>query len=330
MWRKSDGPQRNRLREVAILAAASPMIAELLSSSAPPLQFFIPWVFTLFVTFYGGAAILIRELTLRRGSGWRGVLLQGAAFAVLEEGLSAKVFFDPASRSLGPLAEHGRWFGINVIWTLDGLAYHAVFSIALPILLVYQIKPDSSGTNWLGRTGRWVTGIIFGLSAWVFLAHSRPYEVPAAYQAACWAVIAGLVWGGLRKPAVRPRRPAGPPVPPKRFLVLGFFATLGLILQIYVVPSLVVSPWITLAIAVGGGIGVAWRLVTWTGHGANWGRPQQSGLVIGAVGCLAVLALFHEINPTRTYDATGMSVVGLAALLGLWALWKRTVALPNG
>ena len=85
------------LRNVLLLAVAAPGIAELLSSSAPPLEFFIPWIFGLFVLFYGGSAVLIREITLRWNTGWRGILLLGCAFGILLEGISTRAFFDPAS-----------------------------------------------------------------------------------------------------------------------------------------------------------------------------------------------------------------------------------------
>src|SRR5579862_2526444 len=93
-----------RLRNVLLLAVAAPGIAELLSSSAPPLEFFIPWIFGLFVLFYGGSAVLIREITLRWNSGWKGILLLGAGFGILLEGISTRAFFDPAWPSLGPMA----------------------------------------------------------------------------------------------------------------------------------------------------------------------------------------------------------------------------------
>jgi hypothetical protein len=304
-----------------MLAVASPMIAELLSSSAPPLQFFIPWVFGLFVTFYGCAAVLARELTLRRNTGWPGIFLFGAAFMILNEGLSAKVIFDPQAQALGQLTDHGRWFGINVLWTLDGLAYHAVFSVALPILLVYNLRPASRHEPWLGTWGLWVTATLFACSSGVFLTHARPYEMPISYTVGCWVAIFVLVAAGLTLRsregfAVAPREVAA-----RKFFFAGIGFSLGIPLHIFVVPAVTKVPVLTLLVAVVGLGAVLRWLRRWTAYGASFTRRQEAGLLCGAIGGLATLALFHEINPTRTYDATGMSLIGVVTLVGLWRLW---------
>jgi hypothetical protein len=310
-------------REVFLLAVASPMIAELLTSSAPPLEFFVWWIFILFVAFYGCGAILIREVSIRRGSGWPSILLFGGAYAILEEGMSTRVFFDPAARPLGPLAEHGlRWLGVNWIWTFDGIFYHAVFSVALPILLVYQVFQNSRDVPWLGRRGLTVVTVLFGLAAWVFLAKGGQYVVPKSYLGACLAAIAVLCVLAVRR---RPRPSGSRPestVSPIRFAILGFAATGAQVLQIYVLPLFVPSPWMTLAFFAGLVFAAGKLLVAWSGEG-NWSRMQQCGLLVGALGFFALLAFFHEVNPTRTYDATGMRIVGLAALAALaWMWWK--------
>jgi len=310
-------------REVFLLAVASPMIAELLTSSAPPLEFFIWWIFILFVAFYGCAAILIREISIRRGSGWPGILLFGGAYAILEEGMSTRVFFDPAARPLGPLAQHGlRWLGVNWIWTFDAIFYHAVFSVALPILLVYQVFPNSRAVPWLGRRGLTVVTVLFGLAAWVFLVKGGQYVVPKSYLWACLGAIAPLCVLALRRrvPASGPRPDST--VSPIRFAILGFAATGAQVLQIFVLPLFLPSPWITLAFFAGLVFAAGKLLVAWSGEG-NWSRMQQCGLLVGALGFFALLAFFHEVNPTRTYNATGMRIVGLVALAALAWLWWR-------
>ncbi len=318
-------PRRRHYQEAVLLAVSSPMIAELLSSSAPPFQFFIPWVFGLFVTFYGCAALLARELTLRRQSGWPGILLFGAAFMILNEGLSAKVIFDPHAQPLGLLTDHGRWFGINFIWTLDGVAYHSVFSVALPILLVHHLRPQSSKEPWLGRTGLWVVTGLFCFSSGVFLTHAKPYEVSTSVLVSCWVAAAVLVGAGLVKTAGLTIAAPKQAVPPKKFLWLGLSFGWGILLHIYAVPALTRLPWITLLVGVVGYLAVIRWMIQWTGYGSSFTRPQQGALLCGCIGGLAIVALFHEINPTRTYDATGMSVIGLVVLAGLWRLWRKTV-----
>jgi lipopolysaccharide/colanic/teichoic acid biosynthesis glycosyltransferase len=324
-------------REALLLAVASPMIAELLSSSAPPLQFFVPWIFALFVLFYGLCALLIREVSLRWGGGWARILLLGSAFGILDEGLAARAFFDPASRSLGPLAAYGRWVGVNWIWSLDAILYHAVFSVAIPILLIYQFFPASRDVRWLGRKAFWTVAVLFGLAAWVFLdSGGHRYRVPNLYLAVCCAVmilLCLLARRGFRQLAAE-ARPAA--ISPRRFAALGFGAAAGLLLHIYVVPYLVHSSTVILVILGILVFAVGRTLIAWSGSGAGWSRSQQCGLLVGALGFYAFLALFHEVNPSRTYDATGMSVIGVFTLIGLTWMWRRAgryesiTALPNG
>ncbi|MCX6612510.1 MAG: hypothetical protein NTW74_16870, partial [Acidobacteria bacterium] len=116
------------------LLVLAPAAGELITSSAPPFVFFIPWVFMLFALLYGCGAILVREFAVRWQTGWTGVLLMGAAYGILEEALGAKSFFDPQWRALGPLGVHGRWLGVNWVWTLGLTFFHSVLCIGLSIL----------------------------------------------------------------------------------------------------------------------------------------------------------------------------------------------------
>jgi len=47
-----------------LLLLLSPVIAELLSGSSPPLEFFNPLVFVLLVGLYGSGVLIVRELSL--------------------------------------------------------------------------------------------------------------------------------------------------------------------------------------------------------------------------------------------------------------------------
>jgi len=78
------------------LLLLSPVLAELLSGSAPPAEFFTPFALVFLTFWYGVGAILCRELSIRWGSGLIGLFLLGAAFGILEEGILIKTFFRPA------------------------------------------------------------------------------------------------------------------------------------------------------------------------------------------------------------------------------------------
>ena len=123
----------------------APAIGELLSGSAPPAEFFNPFTLLLLAALYGSGAILVRELRLRWQQGWLAVFILGAAYGIIEEGWMVKSFFDPNWMDLGVLGSYGRWAGVNWVWTVGLTVYHAVFSIAIPILLVETAFPK---TRW--------------------------------------------------------------------------------------------------------------------------------------------------------------------------------------
>lgn len=75
------------------LLILSPGIAELLSSSSPPIEFFNLFSFIYLVSFYGSGALLIREFRVRRRLGYSSILFLGMAYGVLEEGVAVKSFF---------------------------------------------------------------------------------------------------------------------------------------------------------------------------------------------------------------------------------------------
>ena len=53
-----------------------------------------------FAPLYGAPAVLIREVTRRRGLGWPTILLLAAAFGLIEAGLVDQSLFDPAYRDI--------------------------------------------------------------------------------------------------------------------------------------------------------------------------------------------------------------------------------------
>jgi lipopolysaccharide/colanic/teichoic acid biosynthesis glycosyltransferase len=310
---------------VLLLAVAAPGIAELVSSSAPPLEFFVPWVFALFVLFYGGSAVLIREMTLRWNSGWRGVLLLGGAFGILLEGISTRAFFDPAWASLGPMAGQGYWLGVNWTWMFDAILYHAVFSTALPILLVYQVAPKYRREAWLDKRGLGIAGLLFVFGAAVFIQSGKNrYPAPYSYLAFC--VVAIVILGVLayRTKASVPRPGEARPAKASHFAILSFCATLAMILQIYALPRLAHAPWLP-------GAALAFLVFVSTSLLLKWSGGQMTyaqcfWLLAGALGCFALLDFFQELNPARGGVARGMSVIGVATLVGLYFLRKKAVA----
>jgi hypothetical protein len=147
---------RPRLPVLALLLLA-PAIPELLTGSTPittlffdPPQFGISFLGD--IALYGTGALLIREFVVTYRKGWASVLLLGAAYGIVEEGLAVHTFFEPAGMPpVGALGAYGHAFGVNWLWALGLTAFHATYSIALPILLTQLWFPEVKDVRWMDR-----------------------------------------------------------------------------------------------------------------------------------------------------------------------------------
>jgi hypothetical protein len=308
----------------------SPMLAEMLSGSEPPVEFFRPFALLFLTALYGSGAILIRELRVRWDKGWPTVFALGAAYGIVEEGLMVKSFFDPNWIDLGPLGSYGRWAGVNWVWSLQLTIFHAVFSIAIPILLVELLFPAQRDERWIGRRG--IIGLSFLLLADVLLGFFlltlyRPPLVP--YVLAVVAVIVLFL--------VARRLPAGDhgsgdhegtgdhKGSPLRFALVGFGATVAFFVILWVPPEIGVPVPLTLLAAVALVVLVVW-IVQRMSHGGAWTDERRLALGGGALGFFVLLALVQELdNLNRPDDTTGMTLVGLVTLVFLVWLWRRVV-----
>lgn len=150
-------------KPVLVLLVLSPAIGELLSGSSPPLQFFNPVFFLLLVGLYGCGALLVRETVARRRLNAVGLLLLGAAYGVVEEGLTCKSFFNLHWTDTGFLSVYGRGWGVNWVWTFGLTVYHMVVSIAVPVFLTEALFPLRAREPWLQRRGWVIAGTCLGL-----------------------------------------------------------------------------------------------------------------------------------------------------------------------
>jgi hypothetical protein len=141
------------------LLALSPLIAEYLLGN---LTFSQMVVFPLMMIFYGGGAVVIREVTVRARRGWPTVILLGLAYGIVEEGLATQSLFNP--NYLGAhLLDFGfiPSLGIAPPWTVYVLSLHTVWSITVPIALVGILFPARRDTPWVGTLGLGVVSFVF-------------------------------------------------------------------------------------------------------------------------------------------------------------------------
>src|SRR3989454_10797274 len=155
-------------RPLLALILLSPIIAEMLSGSSPPLEWLNPITPLLLIWLYGAGVLVMRETAVRWKTGWPSILLLGAAYGIIEEGLAVKSFFDPGWMDLGTLAWYGRWLDVNWVWAVWLTIYHAVVSIAIPIFLTEWIWPRIRGQPLTSRRG-YITAIGLLAGATVFI-----------------------------------------------------------------------------------------------------------------------------------------------------------------
>src|SRR5437899_12571627 len=81
-------------RPLLALILLSPVIAEMLSGSSPPLEWLNTVAGLLLIWLYGCGVLVMRETAVRWKTGWPRVLLLGAAYGIIEERMAVKAFFD--------------------------------------------------------------------------------------------------------------------------------------------------------------------------------------------------------------------------------------------
>lgn len=310
----------------------APAIAELLAGAAPPAEFFHPIGFILLVILYGGGAILARELMHRWNKGWVSLLVLGAAYGIAEEALACKSFFDPHWKDLGSLAEFGRWGGVNWVWSLGLTIYHAVFSICIPVLLVYLIFPETRNKKWLHGRHFFklsVLWILDGIFLFIFISQYRP---PLFHLLVAAVVVAGLIkaarhisYTPVTINAVAGSAATGPHKPCWliRTWLTGFLFTLCFFVLIMGGPNISENPLHIMAALVILVLLAAGVSLSGGARAVLWSEKHQLALVSGALGFLILLAPIQEFDSRRPDNTTGMTLVCIAFLIFLLWLARR-------
>jgi hypothetical protein len=271
---------------------------------------------------YGAGVVVMRETAARWKTGWPSILLLGAAYGIIEEGLAVKSFFDPAWMDLGTLGWYGRWLDVNWIWALWLTIYHAVVSIAIPIFLVDWIWPHVQGKPLTSRRG-YITAIILLAAATVFMdAALTPYRPSAWHLLGALAAVAFLVWAAKTYAGrLWDRLPSGRTPSPRTCAIAGFGFLGGWFLLYGGGPFLGGHPLVTLAEGLAVLIGTM-LLVRRTSGDPLWAR-QRLAFVSGVLGLLIALAIFLELAGQR-----GMAVVGVSFAYLLVRLYRGAAAVP--
>jgi hypothetical protein len=328
---------RPRRGPVATLALLSPLIGEVLFGAVP--LSFLPFGLLGLVGLYGGGALLVRELVRRRGLPSYWLVLLGLAYGVLEEGTVVQSLFDQHFRGLDFLGFYGHWVGVNWVWALFIVPYHAVFSIAIPILLVELMYPARRQEAWLGSWELVVTAAIFiGNAGWLAVFHTGLFtakaplvSAPANVMAAV-LVLAIVIAAFRATPHETEARDADPrSASPRRARLLGLASGLawfvGFRVLIIGTGTLVTAP---AALASGALIAlvIAWRVGHWSSGGRAWTPESTCGVIAGALPTCwlmgFVIAVVSGGNPV--VNLVGHVIFGVLMFEGLRRLRRHVKA----
>jgi hypothetical protein len=305
----------------------SPIVGELLSGSAPPAEFFTPFGFTIMVLLYGGGAVTVRELKVRWRKGMGSLLLLGAAYGVLEEGLMVASFQNPHWQDIGILGVFGRWLGINWVWAVELTAYHAIVSITVPIMLVELAYPKRKNEPWL--RGTWlkivplllITDVVIGLFIFAMFTGFWP-PIPQYIFLVCVTLI--LIFLAFRLPSEFARKGTHSMRKPRYYI---FSTTLIAIICgaiFWILPNSLefsFAPLLVVFLGLLVILGFISHLMSF-----NWIEASPLHTFAITVGVLVPFILFsflQEFDKTRTDNTTGMAIVGLSFMFFLILLGRR-------
>ena len=215
---------------VIALLILTPGIPEYLSSSSPinaivlnPPQF----VFQLLANLglYGSGALLIHDAGSRWKKGWATILLLGAAYGILEEGVALSTLFDPNAGPVGALGSYGHWTGVNWIWTAGIVPFHAIFSISIPILLLGMAIPETRLNPLLTKRGTITALLVLSFDVVILMVvvwHVSGYWMGWPILVLSLLSIGGLMFLSRRiKPPQKGNLGVRPAPSPKKAFVVG-------------------------------------------------------------------------------------------------------------
>jgi hypothetical protein len=316
MYGEIISPLRRTWPAVLVLFFLSPLIAEVLSGSTPPLALLslFPWL-TL-PTFYGSGALLAREIVRRRGWGWENLFVLGMAYGVLEEGIEVQTWFNftPISPSAS-YHHYGEFFQTNWLWALNLTMYHAVISITIPIILAELIFPKIATRPWLRRRGRIGFSLLLAivtvgvglLSAFAISAKAGYTHPPLLPFLLAIGIMLVLFVIGNNIPIHLPRRTATRPAPRLWTVRLSLFGlTVGNFLLTVVGSALHVPALVTIIVTIAYDAGALWRVYSWSQR-LGWNATHRLAIVTG------IMAFFFLFGPLVELS---MHYPGLLATIG--------------
>lgn len=303
-----------RVAPAAGLFVLSPVIAECLLGNLTVAE--MPVVMPLLAPMYGGGAVLIRETTRRAGRGPATVLLLGAAYGLVEEGLVDQLLFNRTYAGRDLLGDtYIPVLGIGGWLTIAAPTLHAVWSIAVPIALVEHLVPDRATVPWLRNGG--LAGVVLVYVAGCALVGFGTYTderflaAPAQLTVTAVAAVALVFAAFAARPSMTIDARAATP-PPLRVGAAALLA--GAAFR----ASELLSGWSSAALAATV-VGASSVTVGRWSRSPSWDESHRFALMAGALTCHAVAGFFTqpEAAPKRAreYAASTLLAAGAIGLL---------------
>lgn len=276
---------------------------------------------------YGGGAVLCREIKVRWSKGIGSLLLLGTAYAVLEEGLMVASFYNPGWQDLGVLGVYGRWLGVNWVWLIELTIYHAIISIAIPVMLVELIYPSQQGKPWLSK--RWFNAVsilfLIDIIGGLFLFSAFTGYKPTLSQIGFSLFLVGLFSFLSKKLDPNWARRGNKKIKSPLFL---FFTTFVCVLcngfVFWVLPNQSAQFLHPIILSI---IGILINLIYLRYLIAfKWLESTEIhrfSLLAGSLAVLIILAFFQELDKTRPDNTSGMALVGFISIILLLLLRKK-------
>jgi hypothetical protein len=217
-------PKRN-ISAVITLFFVTPLVAEYLLGD---LSLKLLSALIVLAPAYGGGAVLIRETARRTGRGWPAMLMLGAAYALIGEGLVTQSLFNPDYLKMHMhLLDHAYIpaLGIGGWWTLFMFNLHTFWSMGVSIALVEALFPAEAESPWLGLAGDSVVAVLFvlGLAANFGIGFKQNQFVATPVQLLGAAVLSVLLMvSAFLIPPRRSRPPGGMTLSPSITAAVAF------------------------------------------------------------------------------------------------------------
>jgi hypothetical protein len=189
--------RRQRAAGVVLLLLLAPVFAELLASYLSDTGDLGASLFLVvfLAPLYGGVGLVIREVALRTGRGWRGRLLLATAFGVAMPTLVDVSLFTPGRSDIEDWDEimAATLVGdISAYAVVTWVVGHVVMSIGAPLAVVEGLVPSVRDKTWVGARILVVIGLAgLGVAA---LIH---FDEETGRASAIQSVVSGLVVAAL-------------------------------------------------------------------------------------------------------------------------------------